>query len=124
MYRYYFLNRPPIEAYPLVPGNPAYGMLGSDVLKEYEDPVWHNRVFAYGFVEYSKPLDLSTVWKYEISPADKIEWAKFRFYLMADRDILAMEAMIEDYVTHFDILKTNDPLYEPAQILKESQEKK
>jgi hypothetical protein len=60
----------------------------------HEPILWH----CSGFVEYEKPLTFEQIWKYDLSPADKVEWAHYRFWNFANRNYEDAAYFERDYV--------------------------
>ncbi len=97
MYKYYLRNRPPgpgtypegaieVEAY--VPGRQVPEIQGTHCF--------------HGHVVYLEPLGLEQVWRYELWPADKVQWALYVFYIRADRDCEVARRLLSSYLNDVD----------------------
>lgn len=88
--RYYLRNRPP--GYAQMPdGHTAFeGGLPS---RSYPFPPYAfttlpgtEFLHCFGWVEYPEPLTFHTLWRWDLLPADPVEYARYAFFLYADRD--------------------------------------
>ena len=92
-HKYFYLYRPP--SYGCQPSG-WINQEGGLPQKMYKTQ-W-GELRSFGWVEYTEPLTVEQVWKWEFIPDDQTEYAKYVFWEYAGRNQDDADALIEDYV--------------------------
>ena len=84
-YLYNLTLRPPsIGCYP--DRDNAGQPLQAEIVADYWPPKRVDNHNLYAVVAYPEPLEFERIWRYDLLPADKLEEARYGFWLDSDRD--------------------------------------
>ena len=61
-----------------------------------KQPILDNKNrLAFGYVEYNQMLSFEDIYKYELTPANKLEYSKYMFFIQCKRNYIEVEKMMD-----------------------------
>ena len=60
--------------------------LTAEIMESHWPPKRVDNHNLYATVAYAEPLEFDRIWRYDLTPADKLEAARYGFWLDSDRD--------------------------------------
>lgn len=60
--------------------------LAAEIVEQHWPPKRVDNHNLYATVAYQEPLELDRIWRYDLTPADKLEAARYGFWLDSDRN--------------------------------------